>query len=310
MGANATPQSALRCAGAIGGDYRLFTLPVNLPWDALRRKELVVIIQLYRDTYYSRNSFVLETQVKEFARRCDLAYSKTRAALKELEDKKLVRLTRLMKDQKISEWGTKIELMDPMQSGKTLWELAGEHEVEFESKTPEEWYSLMFYGKPGKVENRPTPPLIDPGDPAQIGSRGGQKHPCPLRRLTWVRTKIGGWEQKEVPCNGSTSKERNKLVLAFYDTPDEYGRMDSWKCFKCGKGGDCHSLWLRLWPELKGKLAGVGPFSSRYEALKAQEAADYAAKLDAAKTERQREWDQMENGTPYDENEEKAPWIA
>jgi hypothetical protein len=253
-------------SGVYEGLHRLFTLPWNLPYDSLNLRELLCVTQLYREGYRGRMPFTVEMRIEDLGRHCGLSRQKTSLGLSELEDKKLIRMTRLMQDRKLNEWGTRIELCDPEGSGKTLFELAGEHEAEFRSKTIEEWYSLMLYGEPGRV-HRPKPRiLIDPGDPAQMG-RYEENYPCPLTRFKWVRKRDGTEEQKEVPCNGVTSKDRGKLRLKFFDTPNEYGKTDAWHCFKCNKGGDCHSLWLRLWPKLQERL-GPQVYVGSYERLK------------------------------------------
>jgi hypothetical protein len=248
------------------GVHRLFTLPWHLPYETLHLRELLCVTQLYREMYRGRIPFTVETQIADLGRHCGLSRQKTSIGLSELEDRKLIRMTRLMQDRKLSEWGTRIELCDPEGSGKTLFELAGEHEVEFQSKTVEEWYSLMFYGEPGKVQRPRYRKLVDPGDPEQV-SPPDQRHPCPLTRFKWVRKRDGTEEQKEVPCNGVTSKDRGKLRLHFYGKPNEYGKTDSWHCFKCNKGGDCHSLWLQLWPKLQERL-GPQVYVGSYERLK------------------------------------------
>jgi DNA-binding MarR family transcriptional regulator len=254
--------------------HTLFTLPWHLPFEELSLRELLCITQLYRESFYTRTSFVIETKIADLGRHCGLARQTTSRALGELEDKKLIRMTRLMQDHKINDWGTRIELCDPEGSGMTLVQMADAFSVvAFETKTIEEWYSLLIYGEPGRVY-RPKPCiLIDPGDPAQMG-RCADPYPCPLLRLKWVTKADGTEEQRWSPCQGVTSDDRRQLVIKFYEN-DTDGRSDSWHCFRCGQGGNCHSLYLRLWPKVRQRLFGRVYVGSYERAKEARQRAEF-----------------------------------
>src|SRR5579859_7472466 len=64
-------------SGVREGVHRLFTLPLNLPYETLNLRELLCIIQLYREVYRGRIPFTVETQIADLGRHCGLSRQKT-----------------------------------------------------------------------------------------------------------------------------------------------------------------------------------------------------------------------------------------
>jgi hypothetical protein len=243
--------------------YTLFTLPCDLPYETLLLRELLVIVALYRLTYRSRDSFVLEITKERLAKLSGLSKQKTALAMKELATKKLIQYENLKAGRIPAERCTRIELCDPAQTGKTLREMVTQAVEMFESRPTHEWYSLLVYGVPGKVAPPKFYDHLD-GDYSKVQHACTSKHPCPLQR-------------GQNACNGTVNKDCNKFAITFFKAPDEHGHLDRWHCFRCGQGGDCASFWRRRWPKVQRQIERGRVFVGMPQ-----------------KSERQKEWEAFE----------------
>lgn len=221
---------------------RQFTLPKHLPYELLSFGAIKTIIALYQACFYSRHSFVVKIPLKQLAEQALLSDRHTGLALKELEAAKLITAEKVWKQH------TKITLLDPMRSGVPLCEMGERNKAEFNSHPSWYWYDLLLHDGKGVIGKPYFDFQLRTGEEVKVVTE------CPLRRIGYSTDENGQDVEKLVACSGNVSADRKKFRIVF-----RKDGTDRWHCFRCGHGGTCWDLWLRLYPKFKREQLNPKP---------------------------------------------------